>query len=68
MSFFKVDKENIVMKEQLKNCNNLNDIIKVVNKFYDLDQKLGAVSESVVKSAIQNVINTCRIKERSKHF
>ncbi|MAJ74148.1 hypothetical protein CMK13_14180 [Candidatus Poribacteria bacterium] len=68
MSFFKIDKENIVMKEQLKNCNNLNDIIKVVNKFYDLDQKLGTVSETVVKSAIQNVINTCRIKERKKHF
>jgi hypothetical protein len=52
------------LRNIVKDCNTLNEIIKEVNKSYDLDKKLGLVSGQMVKSYIAKVIEICQIEKR----
>jgi len=52
------------IREIVKNCNTLNEIMKQINIEFDLDKKLGTISGSMVKSYIAKVIEICDIKKR----
>ena len=64
--YFKNDKkiDRLELHEIMRDCNTLNEIFDEVDKYYDLDQKLGVVSLAVVKGAVKQVLETCQIKER----
>jgi hypothetical protein len=52
------------IREIVKDCNTLNEIMREVNKNYDLDKKLGVIAGPMVKSYISKVIQICDIKKR----
>tara|TARA_Y100000114_G_C11664302_1_gene280598 strand:+ start:458 stop:673 length:216 start_codon:yes stop_codon:yes gene_type:complete len=56
--------DRLELHDIMKECNTLNEIFKEVDKYYNLDQKLGVVSLAVVKGAVKQVLETCQIKER----
>lgn len=43
-------------KDDLKNCNTLNEVLAICNKYYDLDQPMGIASKIVVVQGIQKII------------
>ena len=52
------------IKGLLKNENSLKDIIDTMNRYYDLDKKLGIMSKSIVINSLEKVITICNLKER----
>lgn len=53
-------------KDELNACKTMNEIFNVVNKFYDMDQKLGVASKAVIVSQMGRIINIVGAKERKK--
>lgn len=54
-------------KEMMENVNkaeSMNQILDVVNSYYDFDTKIGAGSKGVVTMGLQKVIKMCKIEER----
>lgn len=52
------------IKELIKDCKTLNEIIRTINVNYDLDKKLGITADVIVKAQIEKVIAICGIKKR----
>ena len=52
------------IKDLIKNCKSLNEIIYTINREYDLDKKLGITAAAIVKAQIEKVIQICGIKKR----
>ncbi len=48
----------------LKQCNSLNEIIETMNRYYDLDKKLGVMSKSIVIQSLNKVILICNLQEK----
>lgn len=48
----------------LKQCNSLNEIIETMNRYYDLDKKLGVMSKSIVIQSLNKVIVICNLQEK----
>jgi len=55
---------NAKLKEELKRANTLNEVLAMVNKYYDLDKPLGVAGKAVVVSGIGGVIRAIRAKEK----
>ena len=56
---------NPKLKEELKNATTLNEVLRMVNKYYDLDQPLGIAGKAVVINGIGTVIRAIRAKEKT---
>jgi len=52
------------IRELIKDCKSLNEIISNINREYDLDKKLGITADAIVKAQIEKVIQICGIKKR----
>lgn len=52
------------MENELKNCATMNEIFAVVNKYYNLDEKLGIASKVVVTNGIKTVLNIVKAKKK----
>jgi hypothetical protein len=55
---------NSKLKEELKSATTLNQVLTMVNKYYDLDSSLGVAGKAVVVSGIGGVIRAIRAKEK----
>jgi hypothetical protein len=55
---------NPKLKEELKSATTLNQVLTMVNKYYDLDKPLGVAGKAVVVSGIGGVIRAIRAKEK----
>jgi hypothetical protein len=56
---------NPKLKEELKSATTLNQVLDMVNKYYDLDKPLGIAGKAVVISGIGGVIRAIRAKEKT---
>jgi len=52
------------MATELREAQSLNEVLRVMNKYYDLDQKLGVMSKGIVLTGLQKVIKLTNTKER----
>lgn len=52
------------LKGLLKESDSLKDIIDTMNRYYNLDKKLGIMSKSIVINSLQKVIKICNLNER----
>jgi hypothetical protein len=55
---------NPKLKEELKSATTLNQVLSMVNKYYDLDKPLGIAGKAVVVNGIGAVIKAIRAKEK----
>jgi hypothetical protein len=56
---------NPKLKEELKSATTLNQVLSMVNKYYDLDKPLGIAGKAVVINGIGAVIKAIRAKEKT---
>ncbi len=56
-------KENEV-KDALELCNTLNEVFDVLDKYYDLDQRMGLISKSILASSVNRIILLTGAKRR----
>ncbi len=54
------------MNKRIKAASTMNEVLDVVNSYYDFDQELGVMSKGTVLMGIQKVIKLCRIAERAE--
>ncbi len=52
------------LKEELKKCLNLKEIVSTMDQYYILDKELGMMSKAAVIRGLDDVIQMCGIKER----
>lgn len=57
-----MDKEEI--EEELKLCNTLNEVFDVLDKYYDLDQRMGIISKSILIPNVNKIIRITGAKKR----
>ena len=55
-------------KRELNNANSINDMIEILNKYYDLSQPFGAITGALVKARVTEnfttIIQKLGIKEK----
>jgi uncharacterized membrane protein len=51
-------------RELLKNENSLNETINKLNEIYNLDQKYGIMTKSIVINGLEKIIKILNIKKR----
>ena len=51
---------------ELKTAKSFNDIVKVVNKFYDLDAPLGIAGKAMITGSLKTILRAISAKERTK--
>jgi hypothetical protein len=51
---------------ELKTAKSFNDIVKVVNKYYDLDAPLGIGGKAMITGSLQTILKAISAKERTK--
>jgi hypothetical protein len=56
---------NPKLKEELKSAKTLNQVLSMVNKYYDLDKPLGIAGKLVVINGIGAVLRAIRAKEKT---
>ncbi|MCH7850941.1 MAG: hypothetical protein IH845_04835 [Nanoarchaeota archaeon] len=44
------------VKDKLKLCNTLNEIFDVLDAYYDLDQRIGIISKSILINSVNKII------------
>jgi hypothetical protein len=52
------------MDADLKNANSLNDVLKVVDKYYDLDKPMGLATKLVVVTGVNKILKMINAKEK----
>ena len=52
------------LRDDLKLCNTLNEVFDVLDKYYDLDQKMGLISRSILLSNVRKIILMTGAKKR----
>ena len=52
------------MESELKQCSSMNDILKVCNKYYNLDKPLGLAVRIVVIQGIKSVIKLIKAEPK----
>lgn len=55
-----------ILKNELKNCNTIKEVITTVDKYYNLDQPLGTLGKAAVINGVFSVITATGTKERKK--
>ena len=56
---------NPKLKEELKSAKTLNQVLSMVNKYYDLDEPLKIAGKLVVINGIGAVLRAIRAKEKT---
>lgn len=55
-------------KKELSQANNINEMVIIINKYYDLDQNFGQLTGAIVKAKVTenftSIIQKLNIKER----
>ena len=59
------DQSSKIFDEKLKKCNSINEVINVVNEFYDLDAPLGVMTKSIVVNGVLQLIKMIKVVKRS---
>lgn len=52
------------VKDKLEKCNTLNEVFAVLDEYYDLDQRLGVISKSLLLNSVPNIILMTGAKKR----
>ena len=52
------------LKNDLKNCATMNEVIRTVDKYYNLDQPLGALGKAAVVNGLFTALKVTNTKER----
>jgi hypothetical protein len=52
------------MNIELKNASTMNDVLKIINKYYDLDEPLTTMNKGFILMGMQTVIKKTNIKPR----
>lgn len=52
------------IKDELKLCNTLNEVFDVLDEHYDLDQKMGIISRSILINNVHKIILMTGAKKR----
>jgi len=52
------------LKDELKLCNTLNEVFDVLDEHYDLDQRMGPISKSILVNSVSNIIIMTGAKKR----
>ena len=55
-------KENL--NEAIKAAKSFNDIVKVVNNFYDLDKPLGIASKAMITGSLNTILTAINAQKR----
>ena len=55
---------NKQMNIELKNASTMNDVLKIINKYYDLDEPLTTMNKGFILMGMQTVIKKTNIKPR----
>ena len=57
-------KKNYLMDQDLLKANSLNDVLKVVDKYYDLDQPMGVATKMIVVAGVNKILKMIKAKEK----
>jgi hypothetical protein len=52
------------LNNDLKNARSFNDIVKTVNKYYDLDKPLGIASKAMILGSLNTILKAINASER----
>jgi len=52
------------IKEELKSCNTLNEVFDVLDKHYDLDQRIGYIGKTLLVNSVRKIILATGAKKR----
>jgi hypothetical protein len=52
------------IKSEMRECKSLNEILDVVNSYYDMDSNLGIMSKGLVVEKILVLVDQLRIPDR----
>ena len=52
------------IKDELKSCDTLNEIFDVLDKYYDLDQRIGLIGRSIIVNGVNRIILITGAKKR----
>lgn len=52
------------LKDKLEECNTLNEVFDVLDDIYDLDQRMGPISKSILVRSVSKIIVLTGAKER----
>lgn len=53
------------IKDRLKSCNTLNEVFDVLDEYYDLDQRMGFISKSILLQSVNKIILVTGAKRRT---
>lgn len=52
------------LNKKIKAAQTINEVLDVLNEYYDLDERLGLMNKGVVITGFQKAIKICGIKKR----
>jgi hypothetical protein len=52
------------MEQELKNAQSMNDVLRIVNKYYNLDAPLGIASKIVVINGLKTVLKMIKAQPK----
>ena len=52
------------LKDKLESCNTLNEVFDVLDEVYDLDQRIGPISKSILVRSVNKIIMLTGAKKR----
>jgi hypothetical protein len=52
------------MESKLQGAKSLNDIINIVNQYYDLDEPLGVIAKPMAIASVKKAVTTLKLKQR----
>jgi hypothetical protein len=51
-------------EEELKHCNNMKQVLVVVEKYYNLEKPLGIATKIIVQVGIKKILTTIRAEKK----
>jgi hypothetical protein len=57
---------NNELNNELKAARSFNDVVKVVNKYYDLDAPLGVAGKAMITGSLSTILKAISAKEKVK--
>lgn len=52
------------MDQDLKTANSLNDVLKVIDKYYDLDKPMGLATKLIVINGVNKILKMIKAKAK----
>ena len=57
-------KKNYLMDQDLLKANSLNEVLKVVDKYYDLDKPMGIATKMIVVTGVNKILKMIKAQEK----